>query len=129
MHGPDNGSATRRSVSKRQKREGVDVSLESGPEEPASANQGKEDLRGYYRLLRGIIIQSISDLGSLSGLKKTDLIDFIDSVKFEELCDLAAWNVEWVRDVASGVVGLRPAVRHEITRQSVEMMKTLARRG
>ena len=93
------------------------------------SSEGTADLGGYIRLLRGIIVQSISDLGSSRGPNKQKIIDFIDSDQFEELCDYSCWEAAWLRDVASGILALRPAVRREITKQSVDMLKLFASKG
>lgn len=62
-------------------------------------------------------------------MTKVELVEFFDGPAFEDLCDRADWEVEWVRDVVRGILGIRPMVRSEIARQSAEMLKTLARRG
>ena len=131
MYGSYSGSLPGDRVRKRPFREGFDESLESGPQEPPSEGPRSEDLRGYIRLLRGLIIQSVSDLGNANTRVKEreELVEFFDSGKFDEVCDYSCWESEWIRDVVRGILSLRPAVRHEMTRQSVQMMKTLASRG
>ena len=128
MYGPDHGSLPGCSVRKRQVSEGIDESVESGPSESTGEDPRSEDLRGYVRLIRGLIVQSISDLGDSRGSSLVQLIEFINSSQFEELCDYAGWESEWVLDVARGILSLRPSVRHALTRQSVRMLKTLASR-
>jgi hypothetical protein len=125
LSGPDTRLITGQDLQERQTSESMLFDMESGQGESESTDTYQGDT--LRRIYRDVLIGGVFDLGLGDSHEVNSVARWMRSDSFIVCCEIACWDDCWIMDLFKSVARLSSSVRKPISKQCIDMLKSLAK--